>query len=81
MHCERRWSSAKVIEALANVTVIKGVPEHPRSDIYPEVVARDLSKWLANMGVKTAYIEPGSPRENNFCERFSSKAEGRVPLR
>jgi hypothetical protein len=25
---ERRWSSAKVIEALADVMVIKGVPEH-----------------------------------------------------
>jgi putative transposase len=29
---ERRWSSAKVIEALADVMVIKGVPEHLRSD-------------------------------------------------
>ncbi len=25
---ERRWSSAKVIEALADVMVAKGVPEH-----------------------------------------------------
>ena len=29
---ERRWSSAKVIEALADVMVIKGVPQHIRSD-------------------------------------------------
>jgi len=29
---ERRWSSAKVIEALADVMVTKGVPEHIRSD-------------------------------------------------
>jgi putative transposase len=28
VRCERRWSSAKVIEALADVMVIKGVPEH-----------------------------------------------------
>ena len=28
----KRWSSAKVIEALADVTVMKGVPEHPRRD-------------------------------------------------
>jgi hypothetical protein len=25
---ERRWSSAKVIEALADVMTLKGVPEH-----------------------------------------------------
>jgi hypothetical protein len=26
-----------------------------------EFVARDLRKWLAGTGAKTAYIEPGSP--------------------
>lgn len=36
---ERRWSGAKVIEALANVMVMKGVPEHIRSDNGPEFVA------------------------------------------
>ena len=44
---ERRWSSAKVIESLADVMVLKGVPEHIRSDNGPEFVARDLRKgWL-----------------------------------
>ncbi len=32
VRAERRWSSARVIEALADVMVIKGVPEHIRSD-------------------------------------------------
>ena len=70
---ERRWSSAKVIEALADVMVIKGVPEHIRSDNGPEFVARDLRKWLADTGAKTLYIEPGSPWENGYCESFNSK--------
>jgi transposase InsO family protein len=70
---ERRWSSAKVIEALADVMVLKGVPEHLRSDNGPEFVARDLRKWLAGTGAKTAYIEPGSPWENGYCESFNSK--------
>ncbi len=47
---ERRWSSAKVIEALADVMVLKGVPEHIRSDNGPEFVAKDLRKWLADTG-------------------------------
>ena len=50
---ERRWSQAKVIEALADVMVMKGVPEHLRSDNGPEFVARDLRKWLADTGAKT----------------------------
>ena len=70
---ERRWSSAKVIEALADVMVTKGVPEHLRSDNGPEFVARDLRKWLAGTGARTAYIEPGSPWENGYCESFNSK--------
>ena len=46
VRAERRWSSAKVIEALADVMVIKGVPEHIRSDNGPEFVARDCaSGW------------------------------------
>jgi len=56
---ERRWSSARVIGALADVMVMKGVPEHLRSDNGPEFVAKDLRKWLADTGAKTLYIEPG----------------------
>ena len=73
IRAERRWSSAKVIGALADVMVIKGVPEHLRSDNGPEFVAKDLRKWLADTGAKTLYIEPGSPRENGYCESFNSK--------
>lgn len=61
VRCEQRWSSAKVIEALADVMVMKGVPEHLRSDNGLEFVARDLRQWLANTSAKTLYIEPGSP--------------------
>ena len=62
-----------MIEALADVMVMKGVPEHIRSDNGPEFVARDLRKWLADTGAKTLYIEPGSPWENGYCESFNSK--------
>ena len=73
IRCERRWTSARVIEALADVMVLKGVPEHLRSDNGPEFVAKDLRKWLAATGAKTLYIEPGSPWENGYCESFNSK--------
>lgn len=53
--------------------VMKGVPEHLRSDTGPEFVAQDLRKWLAKTGAKTLYIEPGSPWENGSCESFNSK--------
>ncbi|HEU5400133.1 MAG TPA: IS3 family transposase [Terriglobales bacterium] len=73
VRAERRWSSAKVIAALAEVMVRKGVPQHLGSDNGPEFVAHDLRKWLAATGAKTLYIEPGSPWENGYCESFNSK--------
>lgn len=36
-----------MIAALADVMVMKGIPEHLLSDNGPEFVARDLRKWLA----------------------------------
>ena len=73
IRCERSWSSAKVINALADVMVLKGVPEHLRSDNGPEFVTKGLRMWLAATGAKTLYIEPGSPWENGYCESFNSK--------
>jgi transposase InsO family protein len=48
IRAERRWTSAKVIEALADVMVERGVPGHLRSDNGPEFVAKDLRAWLIN---------------------------------
>jgi transposase InsO family protein len=73
IRAERRWTSARVIESLADVMVERGVPEHLRSDNGPEFVAKDLRQWLINTGAKTLYIEPGSPWENGYCESFNSK--------
>ena len=32
-----------------------------------------VRRMLAAVGAKTAYIEPGSPWENGYCESFNSK--------
>ena len=32
-----------------------------------------LRAWIAAVGAKTAYIEPGSPWENGYCESFNGK--------
>jgi hypothetical protein len=44
-----------------------------RSDNGPEFIALALREWIAAVGAKTAYIEPGSPWENGYCESFNSK--------
>ena len=72
IHCTRRIGSIQVSEQLANAMMIHGIPEYIRSDNSPEFIAKELRQWLTGIDVKTAYIEPGSPWENGFCESFNS---------
>jgi putative transposase len=58
----RRINSLGVIETMADVMLVRGVPEHIRSDNGPEMTAKIVRHWLAQVGAKTLYIEPGSPR-------------------
>jgi hypothetical protein len=62
-----------VIEALCGLFVSRGIPAHIRSDNGPEFVAEALREWIAAVGARTAYIEPGSPWENGYCESFNGK--------
>ena len=70
---ERKIKSEDVLDQLFNLFVFRGVPEHIRSDNGPEFTARAVRKWLAKLGVKTLFIEPGSPWENGYIEAFNGK--------
>lgn len=69
----RRIRSQDVIFILADLFIEYGIPEHIRSDNGPEFIAKKLVKWLKEIGVKTLFIEPGSPWENGYCESFNGK--------
>jgi len=69
----RRLGSAEVLETLADVMLWHGIPEYIRSDNGPEFIAKELRQWLARLGTRTLYIEPGSPWENGYCESFNGK--------
>ena len=59
--------------ALRPVHASRGVPGHIRSDNGPEFIARAVQDWIAAVGARTAYIAPGSPWENGFCESFNDR--------
>jgi len=69
----RRINSLGVLETMADVMLVRGIPEHIRSDNGPEMTAKIVRNWLAGVGAKTLYIEPGSPWENGYCESFNGK--------
>ena len=70
---KRRLNSTDVLETLADLMILRGPPAYVRSDNGPEFIARTLREWIAAVGAQTAYIEPGSPWENGYCESFNSK--------
>jgi len=70
---ERHIGSQEVIDQLFHLFVFKGIPEHIRSDNGPEFTAREVRRWLGRLGVKTLFIEPGSPWENGYIESFNGK--------
>lgn len=70
---KRRLNSQGVLAVLARLFVSRGVPDHIRSDNGPEFAAKAVRKWLAEMHVKTLFIEPGSPWENGYNESFNGK--------
>jgi len=63
----------QVLDTLSDLFMTEGIPEHIRSDNGSEFTAKSLREWLGSLGVKTAYIEPGSPWENGYNESFNGK--------
>jgi putative transposase len=70
---ERRINSQDVIDQLFQLIIFRGIPEHIRSDNGPEFTAKAVRSWLSRLGVKTLFIEPGSPWENGYIESFNGK--------
>jgi transposase InsO family protein len=69
----RRITSQDVIDQLFSLFILRGIPEHIRSDNGTEFTAGEIRKWLNRLGVKTLFIEPGSPWENGYIESFNGK--------
>ncbi len=69
----RRINSFGVIEPFADAMLRWGIPAHIRSDYWPEMTAKVVRDWLAQIGSKTLFIEPSSPWENGYCESFNGK--------
>ncbi|WP_299902858.1 IS3 family transposase [uncultured Ruegeria sp.] len=70
---KRKLNSVDVIDALTDLFILRGAPRFIRSDNGPEFAAQAVRDWIAAVGAQTAYIEPGSPWENGYCESFNGR--------
>lgn len=70
---DRSITSEDVIDTLAELFAMRGVPQHIRSDNGPEFIAQAIRRWTEQLSIETLYIEPGSPWENGYAESFHSR--------
>ena len=70
IYAARRIRAKDAMEVFADLMSVHGIPEHIRSDNGPEMIAKNLRRWLARLGTKAIYITLGSPWENGYCESF-----------
>ena len=69
----RKLNSTDVIDVLSDLFILRGVPDHIRSDNGSEFIAQVVQDWIKAVGAKTAYIAPGSPWENGYVESFNAR--------
>jgi len=73
IHIDRQIDSTEVLYKLSELFIRHGIPDYIRSDNGSEFTAESIRSWLERLGVKTAFIEPGSPWENGYIESFNGK--------
>lgn len=74
----RSIKSQDVIEVLAYLFIVRGIPGNIRSDNGPEFIAEAIKTWLRENSVDTLYIEPGCPWQNGYIESFNGKLRNEV---
>ena len=70
---DRAMRAADVLAWLERAIKAHGAPAFLRSDNGPEFMAKEVQSWRADQQIKTIYIEPGSPWQNGFVERFHGR--------
>lgn len=68
---EHRMNAKFVGATLLRLFAECGVPRFIRSDNGPEFIAKYLMRLFASHGVTARHIDPGSPWQNAFDERFN----------
>ena len=65
-------TAGDVIDVLEKLFLEHGRPVCLRSDYGPEMVSSAVQKCMKSKHVDTHYVDPGSPRQNGYCESFNS---------
>jgi len=71
IYTSRSITSGHIKRVLKELFAKWGPPTCVKSDNGPEFIAKKIQDWLEKVGVKTRYIDPGSPWQNGHNESFN----------
>ena len=63
--------TARVIRVLETLKETRGLPQMLRSDNGPEFISQKLDNWCKENKVRLIFIQPGTPTQNAYIERFN----------
>ena len=69
----RSFRGSDVVTVLKELMLIRGMPQHIRSDNGAEFISKAVRTWMGQEKVSSLYIEPGSPWENGYIESFNGR--------
>ena len=68
---DRSLPSLRVQRSLDRIIEERGKPVRLRCDNGPEYIAGSLKDWAQAHGIELSYIQPGSPQQNAYVERYN----------
>ena len=64
-------NSKRVIRELDKLIAWRGMPSRIRVDNGPEYISHAMAEWAEERGIVLKFIQPGSPYQNGYVERFN----------
>ena len=68
---KKRFSAEQIVVVLRQIEVL--MSQGKSAPVACREAGISQQSWVAGLGAKTLYIEPGSPWENGYCESFNGK--------
>ena len=63
--------ATRVVALLTQLVRRHGVPARIRVDAGPELISQELQAWCQGQGIDLPWIQPASPTQNAYIERFN----------
>lgn len=78
---DRKLNSTDVIDVLSDLFILRGVPEHIRSDNGPEFIAKAVQDWIAAVGAKDCLYRARQPMGERLHRELQRPAARRASRR